>query len=205
MWNNTRFGPRPSTLSFYARNLSTSVRCTRTITTTPVKQPFDKLSSINSLKEKGWGVAANEGALVKALEFPSFNSAFTFLTSLALYSARTNHVGLLFKLNLNGLLMLTTLSCGASASERNSGMTSISSNVPSVKRFTYLQTYKRVFIMIYSHDGDEKITQSDIKMANFVDRKITGASQLDHANLDVYSNATFPTLLSLLPLKSPSP
>lgn len=56
------------------------------------KPPIDKKSSIYGLQEKGWSVAPNDGALIKALEFPSFNSAWSFLTSLALYSARTNHV-----------------------------------------------------------------------------------------------------------------
>lgn len=63
---------------------------------TSVKETQGKLDSLAQLQTaSGWRLAPQNGYLAKTLQFKSFTDAWSFMSALALYSARHNHVSFL--------------------------------------------------------------------------------------------------------------
>ena len=63
---------------------------------TSVKAGFDKATALAQLRDSsGWTIGPENGFISKSLQFASFTDAWSFMSALALFSARHNHVSLL--------------------------------------------------------------------------------------------------------------
>jgi len=125
-----------------------------------------KTEALDNLQRySGWYVHPEKSYIAKALQFESFNDAWSVMTALALYSSRVNHH-------------------------------------PST-----LQVYNRVFIQIHTHSqqGPDKISDADIKMAKFLDRRTRNVTQLDHSLLLAPTSYAMETLQTIRPIPGVDP
>jgi hypothetical protein len=74
------------------------------------------------------------------------------------------------------------------ASRRDSGTFGNSLSESSSQKASLSQIYKRVLITLQTHDGPEKITPADVKMAKFIDQRSPDVKSLDARNF--YSMST---------------
>ncbi|KAF8315942.1 transcriptional coactivator/pterin dehydratase [Clavulina sp. PMI_390] len=64
-----------------------------------------------------------------------------------------------------------------------------------------LQAYNRIHIQLWTHSqvGDDKISDLDIKMAKFLDKRSANATQLDHSSFLASANTSLEALMQLKP------